>query len=72
MKLNPVLVLRLVMLSALTACSGDNELMSIREQVSTVDMSTENEGKKPEVIYTTNIRAQTVYCFGLFNKMQML
>ena len=46
--------------------------MSIREQVSTVDISIENEGPKPEVIYTTNIRAQTVYCFGLFNKMQML
>jgi hypothetical protein len=59
-------------ITLLAACSGDNELMSIREQVSTVDISIENEGQKPEVIYTTNIRAQTVYCFGLFNKMQML
>nr|MBF4371271.1 glycosyl hydrolase family 26 [Vibrio anguillarum] len=38
-------------IALLTACSGDNELMSIREQVSTVDMSIENEGQKPEVIY---------------------
>ncbi|NNM42115.1 glycosyl hydrolase family 26, partial [Vibrio plantisponsor] len=38
----------------LAACSGDNELMNIREQVSTVDIQIENEGQKPDVLYTTN------------------
>ncbi len=46
--------------------------MPIREQVSTVDVKIENEGQKPDVIYTTNIRSQTIYCFGLVNDMQML
>ncbi|GHZ57351.1 glycosyl hydrolase family 26 [Vibrio cholerae] len=46
--------------------------MPIREQVSTVDVKIENEGQKPEVIYTVNTRSQTIYCFGLVNDMQML
>ncbi|MFV0488076.1 MAG: hypothetical protein ACK5NL_12925 [Vibrio fluvialis] len=44
----------------LAACSGDNELMNIREQVSTVDIQIENEGQKPDVLYTTNIQSETV------------
>lgn len=56
----------------LAACSGENELMNIREQVSTVDIQIENEGQKPEVLYTTNIQSETVYCFAAFNKMDML
>jgi hypothetical protein len=56
----------------LAACSGDNELMNIREQVSTVDIQIENEGQKPDVLYTTNIQSETVYCFAAFNKMDML
>ncbi|CAM3201225.1 Uncharacterised protein [Vibrio fluvialis] len=59
-------------LVVLAACSGDNELMSARERMSTVDIQIENEDQKPDVIYTTNIQAETVYCLGLFNKMQML
>ncbi|NNM42707.1 hypothetical protein HKI82_20380, partial [Vibrio plantisponsor] len=47
-------VVSLVLIYLLAACSGDNELMNIREQVSTVDIQIENEGQKPDVLYTTN------------------
>ncbi|EOW9239658.1 glycosyl hydrolase family 26, partial [Vibrio cholerae] len=59
-------------ITLLTACSGENELMQIREQVSTVDVKIENEGQKPEVIYSANIRSNTIFCVGKVNNVQML
>ncbi|GHZ84581.1 glycosyl hydrolase family 26 [Vibrio cholerae] len=46
--------------------------MPIREQVSTVDVKIENEGQKPEVIYSANIRSNTIFCVGKVNNVQML
>ncbi len=46
--------------------------MPIREQVSTVDVKIENEGQKPDVIYSANIRSNTIFCVGKVNNMQML
>ncbi|ANU39445.1 hypothetical protein VSVS05_04410 (plasmid) [Vibrio scophthalmi] len=41
--------------------------MSIREQVSTVDIEIDNEGVKPDVLYTVNVSSQTVYCSSRIN-----
>jgi len=56
----------------LTGCLGDSELMNIREQVSTVDITIDNEGEKPPVLYTANIRSKTMYCAGVINGMEQL
>jgi hypothetical protein len=60
-----------MLLLTLTAC-GDSQLMNIREQVSTVNISVENEGQKPPVLYTANISARTVFCGGIINGMEQL
>ncbi|MGD8111852.1 glycosyl hydrolase family 26 [Vibrio sp. TRT 17S01] len=57
-------------ITMVTACSEDSETMSIREQVSTVDIEIDNEGVKPEVIYTTNVNSQAVYCGSSFNGIE--
>ncbi|EOW9181720.1 glycosyl hydrolase family 26, partial [Vibrio cholerae] len=72
MRLNLLLPIIGCLVITLSACSRESDLMPTREQVSTVDVKIENEGQKPDVIYTTNIRSQTIYCFGLVNDMQML
>ena len=60
-----------MLLLTLAAC-GDSQQMSIREQVSTVNISVDNEGQKPPVLYTANISARTVFCGGLINGMEQL
>ncbi|OOF32236.1 glycosyl hydrolase family 26, partial [Salinivibrio costicola subsp. alcaliphilus] len=43
-----------------------------REQVSTVDIEIDNEGENPPVLYTANIRSQTMYCNGLVNDIDAI
>ncbi|OOF30224.1 glycosyl hydrolase family 26, partial [Salinivibrio costicola subsp. alcaliphilus] len=43
-----------------------------REQVSTVDIEIDNEGENPPVLYTANIRSQTIYCFGVINNIDAI
>ncbi|KAA1203430.1 glycosyl hydrolase family 26, partial [Vibrio cholerae] len=54
MRLNLLLPIIGCLVITLSACSRESDLMPIREQVSTVDVKIENEGQKPEVIYTAN------------------
>jgi hypothetical protein len=46
--------------------------MNIREQVSTVDIKVDKEGEKPPVLYTANIRSETMFCAGVINGMEQL
>ena len=64
--------LALLSLALLSGCSGDNPQMSIREQVSTVNIPVDNEGQKPPVLYTANISARTVFCGGMINDFSQL
>jgi hypothetical protein len=70
MKLSLVHLFSLIVAVPLSACSGEGETMSIREQVSTVDIEIDNEGGKPEVIYTANVNSQAVYCGSSFNGIE--
>ena len=71
MILNPKIGCCFATLLTLAAC-GDSQQMSIREQVSTVNISVENEGQKPPVLYTANISARTVFCGGMINGFEQL
>ena len=62
----------LLSLTLLTGCFGDRELNDIREQLSTVDIQIDREGEKPSVLYTANIRSETLYCGGYINGMNQL
>ncbi len=46
--------------------------MNIREQVSTVSITIDNEGEKPPVLYTANINSKTIFCGGQINGMEQL
>ncbi|MGD8111850.1 glycosyl hydrolase family 26 [Vibrio sp. TRT 17S01] len=70
MKLGLVRIFSLIVAVALSACSGEGERMSIREQVSTVDIEIDNDGVKPGVVYTTNLNSQTMYCSSVFNGIE--
>ncbi|OOF31633.1 hypothetical protein BZJ21_15535, partial [Salinivibrio costicola subsp. alcaliphilus] len=59
-------------LSLLTGCWSDSDMMQAREQVSTVDIEIDNEGENPPVLYTANIRSQTMYCFGVINNIDAI
>lgn len=72
MKRQLTVALPLLSVLLLAGCFGDDELMNIREQVSTVDISIDGEGEKPIVLYTANIRSDSMYCGGLINGMQQL
>ncbi|EGR3948889.1 glycosyl hydrolase family 26, partial [Vibrio cholerae] len=57
--------LTLITLLLLSGCTGnDEERMNIREQVSTVSITIDNEGEKPSVLYTANINSKTIFCGG--------
>lgn len=67
------LYLTLLTLLLLSGCTeNDEELMDIREQVSTVAISIDNEGEKPPVLYTANISSKSIFCGGMINDMQQL
>ncbi|OOF31898.1 hypothetical protein BZJ21_15475, partial [Salinivibrio costicola subsp. alcaliphilus] len=59
-------------LSLLTGCWSDSDMRQAREQVSTVDIEIDNEGENPPVLYTANIRSQTMYCFGVINNIDAI
>ena len=64
------LPLLIILLS--TACTEQGVKMNLREQMSTVDITIDNEGHQPELLYTANINSQTMYCAGVINYMQQL
>ncbi|HGS4480311.1 TPA: glycosyl hydrolase family 26, partial [Vibrio cholerae] len=65
--------LTLITLLLLNGCTGnDEERMNIREQVSTVSITIDNEGEKPPVLYTANINSKTIFCGGQINGMEQL
>ncbi|EEZ00728.1 hypothetical protein VOA_000795 [Vibrio sp. RC586] len=65
--------LTLITLLLLSGCTGnDEERMNIREQVSTVSITIDNEGEKPPVLYTANINSKTIFCGGKINGMEQL
>ncbi|WP_307974911.1 hypothetical protein [Vibrio metoecus] len=65
--------LTLITLLLLSGCTGnDEERMNIREQVSTVSITIDNEGEKPPVLYTVNINSNTIFCGGQINGMEQL
>ncbi len=65
--------LTLIPLLLLSGCTGnDEERMNIREQVSTVSITIDNEGEKPPVLYTANINSNTIFCGGMINGMEQL
>ena len=55
-----------MLLLTLIAC-GDTQLMNIREQVSTVNISVENEGQKLAVRYNADYNIQTIFCATIIN-----
>ncbi|MDV2330236.1 glycosyl hydrolase family 26, partial [Vibrio cholerae] len=69
MRLNLVVPIIGCLAITLSACSRESDLMPIREQVSTVSITIDNEGEKPPVLYTANINSKTIFCGVKINGM---
>ena len=55
-----------------TACTEQGVKMNLREQMSTVDITIDNEGRQPELLYTANISSKNTYCGSDINYMKQL